>query len=828
MQSPETILILTISGVLSLAILIFFLRYFLRLKNKFSSVHNFAVLLLTIPKEDIPEEELSREGYIQKLISSAETLFANLGGMKAQRGTKSFFKGRSDHFSFEIVADREGLISFYAVIPRQIQQYFEQQIQAQYPDIQIEEQPDYNIFNPRGVILGANLVLKKDYALPIKTFMEMEVDSLNGLTNTLSQFDPREGAVIQIICRSSHPKWHSRGSVIAKEIQKGKTLNQALRSAGANGIFGKMFSSVSSFFQAGSGKTVWEKEVESQTKRPQGLSPMQEESLKKLEQKNSKAGLDVNIRLMVSTDTMPKAESYLSSMVNSFGQFAGYEYSNGFSLTDKGFKEKLVNNFIYRHFDEKRSFILNTEELASIFHLPLPMTETPNIRWLMAKKLPAATNIPKQGLLLGENVYRGRRTNIFIKPNDRRRHTYIIGQTGVGKSVLLSNLIKQDIATGQGVCVVDPHGDLVEEILTHIPKQRAEDVILFDPADTQRPIAINMLEYKTEDQKTFVINEMIAIFDKLYDLKATGGPMFEQYMRNAMLLIMDDKESGATLLEISKVLADEQYRKHKLSKVQNFLVKDFWEKEAQKAGGEASLANMVPYITSKLTPFTTNHIVRPIISQQKSAFDFRKAMDEKKIILLNLSKGKLGEMNSNLLGMIIIGKILYAAISRVNISEEERHDFYLYIDEFQNFTTESISVILSEARKYKLNLIVAHQFIAQLVKNQDTAVRDAIFGNVGTVISYRIGVDDAELLAKQLGPPVTEHDVINMEKFTTYVRLLVDNQATKPFNMNVFPPIPGNPELASQIKELSRLKYGRERSIVEEEIVERTRVGDNS
>ena len=827
MQSPETIFILIISGVISLVILIFLLRYFSRLKYKFSNVHNFAVLLLTIPKEDIPEEELSREGYIQKLISSAETLFANLGGMKAQKGTKSFFKGRNDHFAFEIVADREGLISFYAIMPRDIKQYFEQQIQAQYPDVQIEEQPDYNIFNPQGVILGANLVLKKDHALPIKTFMEMEVDSLNALTNTLSQFDPREGAAIQIVCRSARPKWHSRGSAIAKEIQKGKTLNQALHSAGANGILGKIFSSLSSFFQAGSGKTVWEKDIESQQRNPKALSQMQEESLKKLEQKNSKAGLDVNIRLMVSTDTMQKAESYLQSMINSFGQFAGYEYSNSFTKVDQGSKEKLVNNFIYRHFSEKRSFILNTEELASIFHLPLPVTETPNIRWLLAKKLPAATNIPKQGIIFGENTYRGRSTSIHINKNDRRRHTYVIGQTGVGKSVFLSNLIKQDILAGEGVCVVDPHGDLVEHILGHVPKERAEDVILFDPSDTKRPIAINMLEHETEDQKTFVINEMIAIFGKLYDLKATGGPMFEQYMRNAMLLIMDDKDSGATLLEIPRVLSDEQYRKYKLSKVKNFLVRDFWEKEAQKAGGEAALANMVPYITSKLTPFTTNNIVRPIIAQQKSAFDFRKAMDEKKIILLNLSKGKIGEMNSNLLGMIVIGKILYAAISRVDLPEEKRNDFYLYIDEFQNFITDSISIILSEARKYKLNLVVAHQFINQLVKDQDTAVRDAIFGNVGTVVSYRIGVDDAEIIAKQLGPPITEYDVINMEKYTAYVRLLVDNQATKPFSMNVAPPVLGNSELASKIKELSRLKYGRDRAIVEEETIERTRVGDN-
>jgi len=307
----------------------------------------------------------------------------------------------------------------------------------------------------------------------------------------------------------------------------------------------------------------------------------------------------------------------------------------------------------------------------------------------------------------------------------------------------------------------------------------------------------------------------------LYDLKATGGPMFEQYMRNAMLLILDDRESGATLLEIPRVLADEEYRKHKLSKIKNKFAKDFWEKEAQKAGGEASLANMVPYITSKLTPFISNDTIRPIIAQQKSAFNFREAMDSNKIILVNLSKGKIGEMNSNLIGMIVIGKLLFAAMSRVDIPEEERNDFYLYIDEFQNVITDSISIILSEARKYKLSLILAHQFIAQLTKGGDTSVKDAIFGNVGTIISYRIGVEDAELISKQMAPVVSQYDLVNMPKYTCYIKLLIDNQNPPAFNFQPIYPEKGNFELAKAIKDLSRLKYGRERSIVENEISQR-------
>ena len=459
--------------------------------------------------------------------------------------------------------------------------------------------------------------------------------------------------------------------------------------------------------------------------------------------------------------------------------------------------------------------------MVSVVHLPLPTTETPNIDWLESVKAPPPNNMSQEGIILGVNSYRGKDTYIRIKQADRRGHMYEIGQTGTGKSVFMESLIKQDIEAGRGVCVIDPHGDLVEKVLSHIPKERAEDVIVFDPADTERPMGMNMLEYDTDEQKTFVINEMISIFDKLYDLKATGGPMFEQYMRNAMLLILDDKDSGATLLEIPRVLADEQYRKHKLSKVKNRFAKDFWEKEAQKAGGEASLANMVPYITSKLTPFISNDTIRPIIAQQKSAFNFREAMDNNKIILVNLSKGKIGEINSNLLGMIVIGKLLFAAMSRVDVDEDQREDFYLYIDEFQNFMTESISVILSEARKYKLNLILAHQFIAQLVKNGDTSIRDAIFGNVGTIVSYRIGVEDAEVIAKQMAPVVSEYDLINMPKYTCYIKLLIDNQNPPAFNFQPIYPEKGNFELAKAIKDLSRLKYGRERAVVESEISQR-------
>jgi len=600
------------------------------------------------------------------------------------------------------------------------------------------------------------------------------------------------------------------------EMHRGLSYTDAIKKiggSGAGGKFGKVFKFILSFIQTRDP----EKPDEDFEQAPM-MSAMEQERAKVMEEKTSKSGFDVNIRAVVSTMTEERSSLVLNDLLNAYTQYNIYEFGNSFKAHVPKKNDLYVEHFIYRHFLPQKSMLLNSEEMTSVIHLPLATSETPNIAWLSAVKAAAPTNMPQEGIILGKNRHRGKETLVRIKDEDRRRHMYELGQTGTGKSVFLESLAIQDIANGKGICLLDPHGDLAETILSHVPKERAEDVIYFDPSDTERPLGINMLEFETDEQKTFVINEMIAIFDKLYDLKATGGPMFEQYMRNTMLLLMDDKDNPTTLLEIPKVLADEQYRKAKLAKVKNYLVKDFWEKEAQKAGGDAALANMVPYITSKLTPFVSNDTIRPIISQTKSAFNFRKAMDENKIIIINLSKGKIGEMNSSLLGMIMIGKILFAALSRVDTPEEERDDFYLYIDEFQNYITDSISIILSEARKYKLNLVLAHQFLAQLVKDGDTSVKDAIFGNVGTLISYRIGVDDAEVIAKQMAPVVTEYDLVNMPKFTCYIKLLIDNQNPPAFNFNPILPEKGNYELAKAIKELSRLKYGRDKTVIENEI----------
>jgi len=812
--------------VLFNGIILFLVLFFIAKKisrHFFKNIMSFkqAILLVSVPKYEVVEgsekPQPKKQEELAEKIAVMEAFFSNIAGLSSQKGLKYEFTGRTDHLSFEIVL-KEGLIYFYVVVPENWKDFIEQQIMAQFPKALVEEVEDYNIFSPQGVITGAMMKFKKEYLYPIKTYRKLETDSLNALTGALSKLDKNSGAAIQAVVRSANPSWHKWGKKAASIAHQGKKVSVAITEASS----GFSLKKIAKFFEGWGGE---KKKEGPEEKKPYQLSSLEQEILKGIEEKAAKGGLDVNIRVIVSADTKEKADSYLENILNSFAQFNIYEYGNAFKRYSPK-KDKLIKDFIFREFNEKGKMIMNTEEMTSVFHFPLGHTETPNIVWLQARKAAPPTELPQEGCLMGYNDFRNIYKDIYLTDDDRRRHIYIIGQTGTGKSQLQINMIMQDIQMGKGVCFIDPHGDTIDTIMQYIPKERAEDVILFDPSDTQRPVALNMMEFEMPEQKTMVINEMMNIFDKLYDLKTTGGPIFEQYMRNTMLLMMEDPDSGSTLMEVSKVLADEEFRRYKLSKTKTQVVKDFWEKEAEKAGGEASLANMVPYITSKLTSFIANDVMRPIVSQQKSAFSFRKAMDEQKIIMVKLSKGLIGEINANLLGMVIVGKILLAALSRVDQPESQRKDFFLYIDEFQNFLTEGIQVILSEARKYRLCLTIAHQFIGQLVKNNDTRFKDAVFGNVGTKVVFRVGVEDADIFAKEFAPVFNQYDVMNVANLNGFLKPLIFGKTVSPFSFHITPfekRPPANIELAKAIKELSRLKYGRDRNIVEAEIVERSR-----
>ncbi|MDD4607068.1 MAG: type IV secretion system DNA-binding domain-containing protein [Patescibacteria group bacterium] len=812
---------LIIFGIFVLFIAWLILKKILTRMYGWSAIFKRVYLLVTVPKDKDNKEEGQKE--MQDILAVAEALYSTLGGLAPAVNFQSRILGRQDHFSFEIVADREGLISFYVVVPKYLQQFFEQQIHAQYHNAQIEEVDDYNIFHEKGQVAGAYLKLTKNSIFPLKTYTQTGADPLNALTNVMSKFDPSDGAVIQIVARSAHKSWHQLGAKLASKIQQGKSLKQAKKEVMGNPIL-RTVGDLSDY--------LWPQKKEDKMQDPKKeyrLSPMEEETVKALENKTSKAGFDVNIRVIVSSSTLEKAKADLHNILDSFSQYTGYEYGNGFKAINVSGKnlDQIVEDYIYRNFNEKNKMILNTEEMTSLYHFPLPTTETPNIRWLLATKCPPPANLPNEGLILGESVYRGQKKLIKLQEADRRRHLYIIGMTGVGKSVFISNLAIQDIQNGKGVCVIDPHGDLIEDILPHIPKERIEDVIVFNPSDIERPIGLNMLEGKTEEERDFATQEMIAIFYKLFPPEMIG-PMFEHNMRNVMLTLMSDEQQPGTIAEIPRMFSDNDFQKQWVAKVKDPVVRSFWEKEMAKTS-DFHKSEMLGYLISKVGRFVENAMIRNIIGQSHSGFNLKDVMDQQKILLVNLSKGTTGEVNSNLLGLIIVSKLQMAALARANISESERKDFYLYIDEFQNFITDSIATILAEARKYRLNLTIAHQYIGQLVQNQDAKIRDAVFGNVGTIVNFRIGVDDAETMAKQLAPVCSENDVINLERYNAYVRLLIDNQASRAFNMHCFPPpSDGNVKIAQAIKDLSRLKYGRDRQTVEREILERSQLGGSS
>lgn len=792
-------------------------RSFFNFRTQINRSLNMDLDVIRVSKVQKSKDENERQETWKEEIGAMEQLLTSLSNLKEHKSWLYRMLYGSPHLSFEIAnSSNSEEIVFFISMPKKFRESIEKQIHSFFPNASLEKSKDFNIFSPGSFTEGAVLKLRRKYLFPIKTYENLEVDPLNAITNALSKLDTvSEGAAVQVLLKPANPGWRGAGRSLAHKMQQGKQL----KDIHSDSLVLKIGKEVGGTLQ----KTVLASKdeklpVEGKTVQ---LTPEEQELIKNVEQKSSKAGFEVNIRLVASAASQERAQQILAQLENAFSQYENSDI-NHFQVRKRIRQKDIAYDFIFRNFVQEHSVILNIEEIASIFHLPISVTEAPKIKWLKSNAAPPPLDIPKEGLLLGYNEYRNIKTPIRLSAVDRRRHLYAIGQTGVGKSNFLQEMAKQDAREGRGFCFIDPHGDAVEDILTAIPKERAEDVIIFDPADIERPFGLNMLEYDINrpEQKTFVINEMIGIFDQLYDLKATGGPMFEQYMRNAMLLVMEDPESGSTLMEIPKVLADEDFRRFKLSRCNNPIVIDFWTKEAEKAGGEAALANMVPYITSKLTTFISNDMMRPIIAQQKSTINFRDIMDNKKILLINLSKGKIGEINARLLGMVVVGKILMAALSRVDTSEDQRMDFYLYLDEFQNVTTNSIAQILSEARKYRLVLILAHQFIAQLKEE----ISKAVFGNVGSMVSFRVGPEDAEFLQKQFEPVFTANDLVNVDNYNCFARILVNNVLTKPFNMATYPPTKGNQEIANALKELSRLKYGRDRIIVNREIMERTKI----
>ncbi|MDD5146335.1 MAG: type IV secretion system DNA-binding domain-containing protein [Candidatus Pacebacteria bacterium] len=810
-QSPIPWNIILSAGVIILAVLILFFSFRRERARRFLQRGLGAQLfLVSVPQMILQPGE--KESTLEEYLKPAEQFFYGLSAAKDYHKLKRWLFGNPS-IVFEIAVNRlSEEINFYFACPRRLSGMIEKQVLSFWPKASVQPVNDYNIFNPEGVSLGAAAILERSAVLPLKNYQELRVDPLSSITSVLTKLAKAgEGAAVQVLVRPSKPL-HKRAAKVAQSIQKGGKVEDALIGMGDN-----VFTKTSDFLSAQKSK-----KPEDDLKNKQEVTPIQQEIIAAITKKAAQPIFDVNLRLLASSSDIDRTRIVLAELESAFDQFnTGLANRLKFKHPKRGKLKSLFYYFSFRIFDERNSMKLSAAELAGIFHFPLTQLLTPHLKWLKAKQAPPPENMPEEGLTIGQSVFRGEERLVRMLQDDRRRHFYIIGQTGTGKSAFLSNLVRQDIESGEGLCLIDPHGELAEKVLAAIPPQRAEDVIYFNPADPERALGLNMLEYNAEfpESKTLVVNEMLEIFEKLYNLQAHGfgGPIFEQYMRNSLLLVMESPESGSTLIEIPRVLADTAFRKYKLSHCKNIVVKNFWELEAEKAGGEASLANMVPYITSKMNIFIANDMMRPIIAQQKSAFNFREVLDSRKILLVNLSKGLLGDTNSFLLGMIIVGKLMISALSRADVPEEQRPDFHLYIDEFQNVTTKTISSGLSEARKYHLDFMLAHQFIGQL----DEPTQKAIFGNVGSMMVFRVGADDAKYLVTQFGPTFDEKDLVNLDNYNAALRLLIRGETSKPFNIVTLAPKNGDPEIAKLIKELSRAKYGKNRALVEMNLSER-------
>lgn len=771
------------------------------------STRDFRGLNMTLYEVVLPEDkESGKEKSMKELISGMEQFLSGMLSVVAKDDTKKY---KENYIVLEIAnPNGSDQFVFYTAVPNAHKELFERQIISIFHNAKITEATsDYNIFNNEGVSVGSYLESSNNPAYQFKTYESFDHDPLNVILNSFSKIQKDgEGAGIQIIFAPKDDYYNKKYEYAIELIEKGTPTKDAIDMP--ESIGGSLKKEVFSLFKA--------------TPKVQENKPVDTESINKIKQKISSTIVATNIRLIASANTRADAERILQGLESGFNQFTDTT-TTGLrpKRLDKSYLTKMFRDYSFRSYDPAQLLPLNLHEVTSLIHFQTTsLAPTPQLKQSQSVSAPAPSDMATSGTLLGTNSYRNTDTPIYIQDDDRLRHMYVIGQTGTGKTTLLKNMIVQDINAGHGVCFIDPHGSDVQDILSNIPKSRYKDVIYFDPSYTERPMALNMLEYDRNypEQKTFVVNELFSIFQKLYGaVPESMGPMFEQYFRNATMLVIEDPDSGSTLLDVSRVMTNKEFRKMKLEKCKNPVVVQFWTEVAEKAGGEASLANIVPYITSKFDVFLANDIMRPIVAQEKSSFDFRKIMDEKKILLVNLSKGRLGDINANLIGLILVGKILMSALSRVDSMGKDFPPFYLYMDEFQNITTNSISVILSEARKYKLSLNIAHQFIAQLQQN----TKDAVFGNVGSIVSYRVGAEDAEYLEKQFSPVFTAKDLMGIDNYNACVKMLVAGRPAKAFNMRIGAPPKGNPDIVETLKQLSYLTFGGDREIIESNILKK-------
>jgi len=820
--------------IIVIGVIVFLAIWRIRSQFNLKRSLNMVFLRITVPIKDSKEDrERESEEYAtgksQKEVNDVMTHFYEAIHSIYDGYAINILKGEN-FFSCEYVV-LEGEMQFFIGMPSNLKALFDKQITAFYPDVFVEQVDDYSIFRQGYKAFGRCMRLAKPAMYPIRTYQFLGSDPFNNIANALSKIQLDEGAAIQVMLRPLGDGWQKKGRKAAQQLFLGKTNDKTLIQK--LNIFSWVATMIRVLAQGAEGEKFTENMDSQGTTR---TTPLMDEQVKLMETKNVKVGFETVVRLVASAKSMMRAEQIVQEIVGSFAQYnapnnnrlvkSRYFSRNGLL---KGFiLRSIKHDWIQRILRPKR-MILCSEEIASIFHFPnIKYNKAPVIKWQKYKIAAAPNNLPAEGMFLGNNIFRGETRPVHQLPNDRRRHFYIIGKSGTGKSTLLKTMLRQDAEGGKGMCLIDPHGDLVEGIMPHIPRERADDIVIFDPGDLGRPMGLNILEAETQDEKEFMSQEALAIFIKMFG-EEIMGPRLQHYFRNGCLTLMDDDDEGAVLIDLPRLFTDDSWQRYKMNKVRNPVVRAFWEKEMASTGAREK-QEMIPYFSAKFGPFVTNAQIRNIIGQTKSGFNFRQVMDEGRILLCNLSKGKLGDLNAQLLGMIMVSKLQMSAMSRVDINEDERIDFYMYVDEFQNFVTDSFASILSEARKYRLNLIIAHQYISQITKmsgggkgkQEDTTIRDAVFGNVGSMLTFKIGAQDAEYMAKEFAPVFSEQDLINIANYQAYVKLNINNATSRGFSMaTVYDPDKGDLEAAEAFRQLSRLKFAREKDFVEREIFRR-------
>jgi len=768
-------------------------------------------LLIHLPpvSEDIDSGGRDVRDIVDENISKAQVVY-NIIASTYEKGFKRRLYGQQ-HFAFEILGS-EGFVYFYTTVPIGLVEVVRQAIVSAYPSARLEETQERNIFNQVGKIggtTGGELVLKEPFAYPIATYQDLKRDAMQALLNSLSTLGKEDGVAIQILLRPADPVWRKNAHEVASGKRKGKGGNKS----GIEQVGNFIKEVIVAFVKPPEAKE------KSGSDKPD-LSTLDQAILDAIDDKTRYPGYETLIRIVVSSNISQRSQALLNNIVASFSLFDA-PGKNGFKYVPAKDVNELVTAYIMRFFPQQnKDTVLNSVELATVFHFPDQRSiPTSQLERQDSKQVDGPRNIPEEGLLLGYNIFRGVKKSVRIALSDRQRHMYVVGQTGTGKSTFLENLALQDMLNGRGFAFVDPHGDTVERLLAMVPRERTEDVIYFSPADTEYPMGLNLFEYQTTDQKDFIIQEVLNMLYKLYDPQHQGimGPRYEHLFRNAALTIMADP-NGGTFIDIPKLFRDPKYVSQKLQHVKDQNVIEFWQKEMPQSQRSNEFGEVVSWFVSKFGAFLSNEMMRNIIGQSKSAFDLRQVMDEGKILLVNLSKGRVGQLNMQLLGMIFVMKFQAAAMSRANIPESQRKDFSLYVDEFQNFSTDSFATIMSEARKYHLDLIVANQFTTQLTEE----IRDAVFGNVGTMVTFRIGDLDVDALAKRFQPTFDGSDLLRIPNYNTIVRTLIGGVPTQPFSMATLPALgEPNAKLADALKQLSAAKYGSPRATVEKEIFAR-------